>query len=64
MQPSKKRILRLPKVKYKTGYGRSSIYDMMAKGTFPKCRKLGPRAVGWDSQEIDEWIQKKLDGKN
>jgi prophage regulatory protein len=59
-----KRILRLPQVIQKTGYRRSSIYAQMEKGTFPAARKLGPRAVGWDAQEIDEWIQKRLDGKN
>lgn len=64
MVHSEKRILRLPQVIEKTGYRRSSIYNFMEQGTFPAARKLGPRAVGWDAQEIDEWIQKKLDGKN
>lgn len=53
-------IERLPSVIKRTGYGRSSIYQMMKNGTFPKCRKLGPRAVGWCSDEIDHWIDSRL----
>ncbi|MFC6631762.1 AlpA family transcriptional regulator [Microbulbifer taiwanensis] len=54
------RILRLPEVQSKTGLPRSAVYELMSKGDFPKNVKLGPRAVGWDSREIDAWIRGKL----
>lgn len=62
-----KRIMRLPEVIAATGYKRSSIYSFMAAGTFPQCRSIGPksgrgRAVGWDSEEIEAWINAALDG--
>lgn len=45
-------IWRLPTVIAKTGYGRSSLYAFMKEGTFPLCHRIGPRAVGWDSLEV------------
>lgn len=53
-------ILRLPKVKDRTGKSRSGIYDGMAEGTFPRQIRLGPRAVGWLEDEIDRWISDRV----
>lgn len=55
-------IMRQRAVSDATGYGRSSIYKMMKEGRFPQARRLGPRAIGWDSQEIQAWIDSRLDG--
>ena len=52
-----KTIIRLPIVKGRTGYSRSSIYAGMANGSFPAQIPLGLRAVGWDEAEIDAWIE-------
>jgi prophage regulatory protein len=49
-------IWRRPKVSEETGLPRSTIYDKMAKGEFPKQFKLGPRAVGWRSTDILAWL--------
>ncbi len=54
-------ILRLPGVMARTGLKRSTIYVKMGESTFPLAIKLGPRAVGWDSDEIDSWIQDCID---
>lgn len=35
------RILRLPEVKAKTGFGRSTIYALMASGEFPRSIRIG-----------------------
>ena len=51
------RILRRPKVQDRTGLSRSSLYAMMAAGTFPKPIPLGPRAVGWAESEIAAWLE-------
>ena len=49
-------FLRRKQVEHITGLSRSSIYAMMAKGTFPKQRKIGDRAVAWLKDEIDNWV--------
>jgi len=49
-------ILRRPEVERITGLGRSTIYDWMSKGTFPKPVKLGSRAVGWRERDIAAWL--------
>ncbi|EIU5573147.1 TPA: AlpA family transcriptional regulator [Pseudomonas aeruginosa] len=59
-----RRIMRLPEVITATGYKRSSIYLFMDRGEFPKCHRIGPRAVGWDSLEIEAWIRSKLGGQH
>lgn len=50
------RILRLPSVEIKTGLRKTSIYDRMKEGTFPRPVALGNRARGWLASEVDEWI--------
>lgn len=54
------RILRLGAVIAKTGLSRSSIYAKIAVGGFPTPIKLGERAVGWPSEEIDAWIADRI----
>ena len=49
-------ILRLPIVKARTGLSRSTIYQRVSAGTFPKPVNLGARAVGWLESEIDEYL--------
>ena len=68
----KKRILRLAKVIARTGLSKSSIYQRMQEGTFPRQYQLGARAVGWREDDIEEWLtnlhyvapRPKLDGDN
>jgi len=54
-------ISRLPVVMANTGLGRSSIYQKIDTGEFPKPIKLGPRAVGWITSEVFDWIQNRID---
>lgn len=49
-------ILRLPLVKARTGLSRSTIYQRVGAGTFPKPVNLGARAVGWLESEIDDYL--------
>jgi len=48
--------LRLPKVRQRTGLGRSTIYRLMSQGLFPSAVQLAPRAVGWHKSDIDAWL--------
>ena len=58
--PIEHRILRRAEVEQKTGFKRAHIYNLMKEGKFPKALRLGVRAVGWDSVEVDEWIAERL----
>jgi prophage regulatory protein len=53
---TRERFLRLPEVKLRTGLSRSTIYDKMSSGRFPKQKKLGARMAAWYETEIDRWI--------
>lgn len=54
-------ILRLPAVKSRTGLSCSTIYDKISKGEFPKPISLGARSVGWVSDDIDAWVQSRIE---
>ena len=56
---AERRILRRPEVEAKTGFKRAHLYTLMRQGRFPRARRLGIRAVGWDSAEIDAWIAER-----
>jgi prophage regulatory protein len=53
-------FLRLPQVQARVSLGKSAIYAAIKAGTFPAPRKLGLRAVAWDSVAIDGWIAQRL----
>jgi prophage regulatory protein len=55
-----RQIIRLKAVMSRTGHGRSSIYEKIANGTFPRPVPMGPKAVGWVDEEIDEYITKLI----
>lgn len=56
------RILRLPNVLDRTGLSRSTVYQRVSEGRFPKPVSLGARAVGWVESDIEEWIGKQIEG--
>ena len=51
-----RKILRLPMVLDRTGLSRSTVYQRVAEGRFPRPVSLGARAVGWIETEVEEWI--------
>ena len=55
-----KEIFRLCVVSKKVGLSRSSIYKMMAAGTFPPSISLGERAIGWLSSDVESWICSRI----
>lgn len=58
------RILRRPAVETTTGLSRSTIYQHMQAGTFPKPIRLGAKAVGWLESEIIAWIKARTDERD
>ena len=55
------KFLKLPEVQIRTGKSRSSIYQGIKDGTFPKPIKLGPRAIGFLESEIEAHNQACID---
>jgi prophage regulatory protein len=52
-------VLRLPTVMHRTGLSRSTIYQRVREGSFPRQIVLGPRFVGWSESDISAWIQER-----
>lgn len=50
-------FLRLDAVKQRTGVSRATIYRWIDEGIFPLPRKIGPKAVAWDSDAIEAWAK-------
>ncbi len=50
------RYLRRRAVEEMTGLSRSTIYDMMAKGEFPRPVRLTAKAVAWPETAIADWL--------
>ncbi|MCY4632289.1 MAG: AlpA family phage regulatory protein [bacterium] len=52
-------IYRLPAVVAACGISRSTIYETIQRGEFPKQVKLGARAVGWRRRDIESWLDSR-----
>jgi prophage regulatory protein len=42
-----------------TGLSTSTIYEMMARGDFPRPLRLGKRAVGWRESDLAKWLESR-----
>lgn len=40
----------------RTASKRSTLYDWISKGRFPRPLRIGPRRVAWRTREVDRWI--------
>ena len=69
-----KRLIRLPEVLTRTGYGRTTIYRKMEEGSFPRSVKLGgpledpeafdSRAIAWIEDEVEQWIESRIEERD
>ena len=50
------KILRLPALLARVGLSQATIYRMISSGEFPRSVRIGVRATGWRSDEVDEWL--------
>lgn len=53
------RHLRRRAVEDITGLSRSTIYDMMSRGEFPRPVKLTAKAVGWPEGAVAAWLESR-----
>ncbi|MEY4631061.1 MAG: hypothetical protein RIQ81_1181 [Pseudomonadota bacterium] len=53
-------LLRRKDVESRTGLRRSTIYERMKNGTFPRPIKLGARVSCWPEHEIETWLDEQI----
>jgi len=53
------RILPLAATCKKVNKSRSSVYQGIKDGTFPRPIKLGLRSVGWIEGELGDWMRQR-----
>jgi len=57
---TKRRLLRLPEVMERTGYGKSKIYALVRAEEFPQPIKLGKRSSAWIEDEVAAWVTARI----
>jgi prophage regulatory protein len=55
----RRNIIRKPEVRRRTGLSDSQIWRLEKEGTFAARIHLGPLAVGWYEDEVDEWVNSR-----
>jgi prophage regulatory protein len=53
---------RLPSVVQRTTVSRSHLYALMKQGKFPRPLRIGARAIGWRSEDIEAWLAARPKG--
>ena len=53
-------LLRRPDVQQRTGLSRSSLYNLIKEGRFPRPVQISDRSVAWVSDDIDVWINTRI----
>ena len=54
------KFLRLQEVLDRSGLSRSTCYELIAAGSFPKPVKIGPRAIAISEAEYEAWAAERL----
>jgi prophage regulatory protein len=54
-------LLRVQQVASKTGYSVTTIWRRVKTGDFPTPVSIGPNATAWIEQEVDAWVQARID---
>lgn len=57
-------IIRRKQLETRIGLACSTIYAMMARGDFPRPIKIGRRAVGWRSEDVERWLKSRIVGNS
>ena len=58
------RILRKSKTADRVGYSETHIMRLEREGKFPQRVRLGPNAVGFVEDEVDEWLRARMDERD
>ncbi|MFZ7158858.1 hypothetical protein C3007_10555 [Avibacterium gallinarum] len=60
MKEKKERFISLDEVITRTSLSKSTIYNYMRGGKFPKSIMIASNRVVWLESEVDSWIEEKL----
>ena len=52
-------LIRLPEVRRRVPVGKSTIYEWIKRGIFPRPLNLGGNIVAWREADIDQWIAER-----
>ena len=58
------RLMRLDEVLHMCGLSRSHLYALVEQGEFPRQVKLSSRAAAWASNEVEHWIQARIEDRD
>ena len=53
-------LLRISEVSRSTGLARSTIYEKISAGSFPKPIKITPKTSAWIANEVEQWVQDRI----
>lgn len=56
-----RRVMRKPELFSKVGLSDATIWREERAGRFPRRIRLGGQSVGWFSDEVDQWFEKKAE---
>ena len=56
-------IIRKRDIELRTGLCYVTLWRKGLRGEFPEPIRLGPKAVGWFADEVDEWVRNRVRGK-
>jgi prophage regulatory protein len=46
-------------VEARTALSRSTLYEWIKRGDFPRPLKLGARIVAWRESDVNEWLESR-----
>jgi prophage regulatory protein len=58
-----KQIIKLSEVKGVVPLSTASIYRLIKKGEFPKQIKLSERSSGWVLEEVEQWLEERINDR-
>lgn len=64
MSLNDERFLSLDEVMTKTGLKRSTIYNQMRLGIFPKNIEISSNRIAWLESEVINWMTTKINQRN
>ena len=54
-------FMKLPEVIATVRLGKTTIYDMIKRGEFPRQVKISRKTALWDKAKIEAWMKEKAD---
>ena len=57
------RLMSLKEVTARTTLSKTSVYELMKDGRFPKQVRLGNRSVAWVESEVEEFISEAINSR-